>query len=384
MLTLSKTQARRFLIRYHGLDKLNTHGKNNRGILRYLQKIGSIQYDPLNIVGRNPEIVLFSRFSHVDRTTLDQLLYKDRLLVDGYDKEVCIYPMSQYPYFKRVRQHFAHYNELAIEYRHQEEVYDYIDDVFEKFKEKAPCSGKDLSFSALNKNDWGNSRIASVALDYLYAHERLGIHSRNGAMKVYDCIEKLIPSSYLLNEDPFEDDLSFIEWYTLRRINSIGFYWDRSGPGWQGLHLSNSTTRKAAIHSLCEKGKLTEFRISDSKYHYYIATEHLKQLETPIRLSPFVRFIAPLDNLIWDRQLIQELFDFEYRWEVYKPVKARQFGYYVLPILYKDHLVGRFDPDRTTSHFAIDQIWWENGFIPDSVFNKLFEKEKERFSQFLD
>lgn len=88
------------------------------------------------------------------------------------------------------------------------------------------------------------------------------------------------------------------------------------------------------------------------------------QLDAPATGEPQVRLLAPLDNLLWDRRMIEELFDFHYRWEVYVPAAKRRWGYYVLPILYGDHFIGRLEPERSEGSFKIKQIWWQDGVEP--------------------
>jgi uncharacterized protein YcaQ len=95
--------------------------------------------------------------------------------------------------------------------------------------------------------------------------------------------------------------------------------------------------------------------------------------------------IAPLDNLLWDRELIGQLFNFKYRWEVYKPVAEREYGYYVLPVLYGDRFVTRFEPerDKKTGAFVIKNWWWEEEIEKtDEMFNALHDCF-QRFSGYL-
>ena len=82
--------------------------------------------------------------------------------------------------------------------------------------------------------------------------------------------------------------------------------------------------------------------------------------------DPSVAFIAPLDPLLWDRRVLRDVWEFEYVWEVYVPEAKRRWGYYVMPILYRDRLVGRIEPrvDRVTRTLRILGIWWEAGFSP--------------------
>ena len=101
------------------------------------------------------------------------------------------------------------------------------------------------------------------------------------------------------------------------------------------------------------------------------------------RPAPQVVFIAPLDNLIWDRRLARDLFDFDYVWEVYKPAAERQYGYYVLPVLYGDRFVARFEPeqDKEAGVLRIKQWWWEPGV---AVTDEMRSALRAAFAAFVD
>ena len=95
-------------------------------------------------------------------------------------------------------------------------------------------------------------------------------------------------------------------------------------------------------------------------------------------------FLAPLDNLLWDRKLIAALFDFDYTWEVYVPKDKRKYGYYVLPLLYGERLVGRIEPvfDKKARQLTVKNIWYEADFVPDTAFKKALDERLFRFSSF--
>ncbi len=97
-ITISKVDARRFMLAHHSLWPPRQH-QGKEGILRYIQKVGSIQFDPINIVGRNPDLVLQSRVEDYRAIFLDHLLYEDRTLIDGWDKMACIYATTEWPSF---------------------------------------------------------------------------------------------------------------------------------------------------------------------------------------------------------------------------------------------------------------------------------------------
>jgi uncharacterized protein YcaQ len=97
-------------------------------------------------------------------------------------------------------------------------------------------------------------------------------------------------------------------------------------------------------------------------------------------------FLAPLDNLMWDRRLLEELFDFYYRWEVYTPPSKREYGYYVLPVLYGDRFVARFEPVRQkkSGSLTIKNWWWESGANLTGEMCTALEESLERFSIYLN
>lgn len=99
----------------------------------------------------------------------------------------------------------------------------------------------------------------------------------------------------------------------------------------------------------------------------------------------YCRFIAPLDNIMWDRQMLEMLFGFTYRWEVYTPVAKRKYGYYVLPVLYNGQFIARFEakPIREAREFIVKNWWWEPEVEPNDEMREMIVNEMTRFAEFL-
>ncbi len=118
------------------------------------------------------------------------------------------------------------------------------------------------------------------------------------------------------------------------------------------------------MNNLIAKVEIEQFYIQDIKYPFYIRVEDKKYFNIA-EITKDVKFLAPLDNLLWDRELVKELFNFEYTWEVYTPVVKRKYGYYVLPVLYGDEFIARFEPEiyRDESELRIKEWWWEDGVL---------------------
>ena len=140
------------------------------------------------------------------------------------------------------------------------------------------------------------------------------------------------------------------------------------------MSTGKAPDRNRRTDVLVERGDLTPVEVEGLKGTRYVLSTELDELrsaanETVASDPPGVAFIAPLDSLIWDRRLLRELWDFEYIWEVYVPEQKRRWGYYVLPILFGDRLVGRIEPrlDRASKSLRILGISWERGFQPRST-----------------
>ncbi|MDE5778389.1 MAG: winged helix DNA-binding domain-containing protein [Lachnospiraceae bacterium] len=378
----SKEEARHMLCRYHNLDGAEALcGK--KGVEKIMQRIHSIQYDPLNVVARNADLVLQARVRDYKESDLYNLLYKEHKLVDGFDKEMCIYDSGDFARFRFVRNEYHKHIVPTLEHRNQMGVLEILDDVRDFVKEHGMTGTKDISIGEVRESRWGHKKLSSAALDYLFNKGELCVADKRGTQKYFDLTERV------LDVKDFQCDQNmtienFLEWYIERRIQSIGFLWNKPGGGWQGRFLSEKETRSSILQTLLEKNKINEIQIEGIKESFYISKnfqEYMKYQGS----NGYARFIAPLDNMIWDRKMLEVLFDFTYSWEVYTPVAKRKFGYYVLPVLYNNQFVARFEaePVRQAGEFVIKNWWWEPGIEPNDNMTEMIIQEMERFAEFL-
>lgn len=162
--------------------------------------------------------------------------------------------------------------------------------------------------------------------------------------------------------------------------------WSRGGSAWLGHFISNSKIRNNAIKALLEKDEIKEFYVEDIKYPFYIKKEDLNLLnEIRDTDKNVMKFLAPLDNLLWDRTMIKSIFDFDYSWEVYLPVNKRKYGYYVLPVLYNNRFVARFEPEmyRGEKELHIKDWWWEEDIIITEELESALNRAFDQFCNYL-
>ena len=362
------SEARKYLARLHF--------SGNKNVYETVRKLQAIQYDPLNVVGRNPDLVLQSRIKNYKPEMLQKELYIKRTLVDGFDKMLCIYPVGDYPNLARLRRTTVWW------YRENPEITQAFDKVRKIIREKGAVSSDDIGMDEKVAWPWGATRLSRAALESMWMTGELTIHHKDGARRYYDFAEKYLPHEILSMEDPNETEEAYFEWQTLRRIRAVGML--RNGPSDAFLGVENfkAAERARAFETLIRKEKIIKINVEGDAY--YIPSENLPILETGTAVSSCARAIAPLDNLMWDRKLIKRIFGFDYTWEVYTPKEKRRYGYYVLPVFYKDRFIARFEPESFRGGKLIIKTWWweENVRITDAM-KKAVLKMLEDFSKYL-
>ena len=359
------------------------HYAEKKGVEKIMHRIHNIQYDPLNVVARNADLVLQARVKDFSESVLYDLLYKEHKLIDGFDKEMCIYDTKDFARFQFVRNEYEKRALPTLKYRNQTGVLNILDDVRDFVEKHGKTGTKDISIGEVRENRWGHKKLSSAALDYLYNTGVLTVTYKRGTQKYFDLTERVIGSENL-SCNPNMSVEEFPEWYVERRIQSVGFLWNKSGGAWQGRFLSENELRSSTLQTLIEKNRIEEIQIEGIKEPFYISKKYKKYMKNRAT-NNYVRFIAPLDNIMWDRQMLETLFDFTYRWEVYISVAKRKYGYYVLPVLYNGQFIARFEaePIRKAEEFIIKNWWWEPKVEPNDEMREMIVNEIARFTEFL-
>lgn len=379
---MTKEQACRFLVLYHGLGYGFVY-KGKEGIMDYVKKAGCLQFDTLNITGRNPDLVLQARIKAYKAVMLEELLYKDRKLVDEWDKEMSIYAVEDWPFFERNRK-AAYDRYISIR-----QIRDFLPVVRETLNIQGPITSSDIDNDDIVDWAWAPTRLSRAALESMYLWGELIVYNKTNARKVYDFAWKHLPEEILNREDPNKTIGQYHQWNILRRIGAVGLLWNKASDAWLGIRELKSKERNEAFEELLKQGLLMELEIEGLRHPLYTRMDSKPLLSAVLEQkgkAPRAAFMAPLDNMLWDRSLIKELFGFEYRWEVYKPASQRQYGYYVLPVLYGSTFVGRFEPvlDKTSKTLNIKGWWWEPGIKVTKRMEQELQSCISRFMSFTE
>ena len=388
-LNLTLNQAKRFILYKQGL--LGEHRfSGKKGVLDFVRQAGCIQFDPIDVCGRNAELVLQSRVAGFTKQMLYELLYEDRKLLDNFDKNLAIIPVENWPNFKRDRDwHLEHERSF-------EEIQQACEKIKAIIKERGAVCSADLKMSEKVDWYWTTTKLSRAALEHMYFRGELAIHHKNKGIKYYDLIERCVPEKILRAPEPYPDDFDHKKWRVQERIGSLGLLWNRPSDAWLGIGDLKADIRNHIFDSLLEDGSITTVHVEGIKHTLYCLAKDVKiakvingEGDTPgtnstTSSNPRCEFIAALDNMMWDRNLIKAIWNFDYKWEIYTPAAQRKYGYYVLPILYGENLIGRIEPvyDKKSKQLQVKNIWYE----PEIKITKKIEAAVaatiKRFEQF--
>ncbi|MBQ8159167.1 MAG: YcaQ family DNA glycosylase [Clostridia bacterium] len=368
MRTISKSEAARFILSRQGL--LGKHiylGKE--GACSFVKRAGCIQFDPVDVCGKNAELTLLSRVRGFSREMLSDLLYHDRLLVDYPDKELSIWHRDDWPYFSGYREksrlHGATFPELE---ELEEEAVEYIRAHGPVSSDTLPIEGEVFWHSSMHwSGNWHRkSPAARSVLEQLYTDGTLLIHHKSGTRKFYDLAERYLPEELLSSGNPCQDAFSFRLWRIRRRIGAVGLLWNRRSDAFLGIDMTASE-RSDGFHALLQGGQIHEVLVDGIREPLYLLAEDLplleQVLEGDIDRTPRLEFLAPLDPMLWDRKLVEAIWGFHYSWEIYVPQEKRRYGYYVLPLLHGERLCGRVEAvaERKRGALVVRHVWLEDG-----------------------
>ncbi len=361
---LSRDAARRFLVARHGLAPPRSLPAERQSVLTAVERLGVLQFDPLEVPGaRNHDLVLHSRIRGYRREWTDHWLYEDRRLFEIYNKSLNIVPMAELPHYSHAwRRHLERYSAGVLK-----DHADVVDEVMAELEKRGPLTTADFAHHSYSVDWWwAPTRAARAILEALFVIGRVGISRRLGNRRYYDLIERLVPADILARQESVEEATLH---RLLSRFRAVGLTSPQAnaevivGTGY-------APERQRLTAELVGRGAIVPVQVEGMRGLRYAIADEAAMLEAAIaggaREAPAAAFLAPLDPFVWDRRLLATLFDFEYIWEVYVPQYKRRWGYYVLPMLFGDRLVGRIEPrlERATRTLRILGLWWQDGFNP--------------------
>ncbi len=328
-------------------------------MLEVFRRLGSIQFDPIAVAGRSHDLVLHARVAGYEPAWCDAL-YERREIVETTNKALSFIPATEFPWFRvnwgRKGPRF-HAQALADNAAVAERV-------LERIRADGPLSSADFEHETGPTKDWFGmpENAVRAVLEAYTVQGVIGLARRDGNLRYYDLVERLLPAELLAREVPVREQLLH---KLLSRYRAHGLL-GAGGAGGTFARIADPQERNELRKELVELGALVPVDVDGVRGKRFVLAAELSLLQAPPEPTPSVAFIAPFDSLLWDTALLASVFDFDYVWEGFFPPAKRRWGYYVLPIIFGDCFVGRIEPriERGEGVVQVLDVWWEDGFAP--------------------
>ena len=377
--------AARLLLEAQGLCEDPGRKANKREISKLIDRLGFVQVDTINVVARAHDLTLWSRLEGYEPRMLKTLLEKDRALFEHWTHDASVIPVRWYAHWKprfaramaRIEVHPWWEERMG---GRPEEV---LDHVRERIRKEGPLKSSDFEHEAGERGTWWAWKPAKAALEALWRAGELAIAGRDHFAKRYDFAERVHPEAHAR---PMPDEDAQVEWacataserlvvFTARELAA---YWDDIGVeearSWCEAARKAERIVPVEVESADGSAPQAGFALADWKDRWK------KAPEAPDR----TRLLCPFDPILRDRARCLRRFGFDYRFEAFTPAPKRQFGYYVLPILEGERLVGRLDPKvhRDRGALEVRGLWWEKGIRPTKARLKRLDEALESLAVF--
>ncbi len=365
-ITLTKNRARRIAVYSSLLASQKSHGKDQKGIFQIIDHLGYVQIDTISVVERAHHHTLWNRENSYKHEYLDTLLSTERKVFEYWGHAASILPIKDYrfylPYMEKCQNPTTSWAK-----KRKEACRDIIKDVINRIKEKGPLGSRDFESAPGKKsNGWWDWKPAKNALELLYSEGRLMVSGRTGFQKSYDLVERVLPDD-ISREYP--TDIESGCFFVKRALQSYGVATKKEICN----HIFSADKKSIGmgLSKMKDTGEVVPVKIKSlEKESYFMlkaSSGRLMKLKKPVtKLS----FLSPFDNLIIQRERIERLFEFDYKLECYLPLSKRKYGYFSLPLLWNDQLIGRMDSkaDRKNKTFVVKNLVIEDNFKDIETF----------------
>jgi uncharacterized protein len=376
--SISLSQVRAIALRSQGLaEDVSPFGLGKAAVLKVIQHLGYVQVDPINVLQRAHHHVLWSRVPNYQPDMLHELQNPDAAVFEYWNHAASYLPMSDYrfslPLMRKYRGQF-HWSDDSPELRKS------MRRLLTMIRRQGPLMLSDVE-STGSVNSWSaatTSKIERRALHELWMRGDIMIRSRRGVQKIFDLPARVLPPGI---DARLPSRSEAAEFHVRRALRALGV----AAP--QELHYSQdagqASAARTALTALIRRGEAVELRLPDVPKLHLFALPGALELNTPVE-SNLVRFLSPFDNLTIQRKRLNWLFDFDYVAEIYVPVEKRKYGYFVLPILWGDRLIGRMDAkaNREERQLVVHNLVFEPTFRDCKGVKSAFVDALKDFTRF--
>jgi len=370
--------ARNLIIKSQFLNLKNPFQKGKEGTAQIIEKLGYIQIDTISVIERAHHHTIWTRNPDHSKDFLHELQAKDRRIFEYWGHAASFLPMKDFRYYLPMKQNYpgnSSWNKKVYE-KHKK----LFAPILKRIREEGPLSSLDFEHPEMkNKNAWWEWKPSKVVLEQLLFKGDLMVKERQNFRKVYDLTERVLPEAIDIRI-PSENELGIF--FVKRALSAYGIATEK-----EIIDHINAAGRKSiqkGIKLLLESNEIAKVEIENIKDKInYILQNSLENLDD-LPESNQLQILSPFDNFMIQRERIKTLFDFDYALECYVTPAKRKFGYFALPILWKDKFIGKMDAkaDRKKKTLIIRKLALEPDFRNFEEMLPVFSEKIKSFAEF--
>jgi uncharacterized protein YcaQ len=397
-IAIDPSTAARSLLRAQGLSDDPERRITPAGLQTLIERMGFVQIDTINVVERAHHLTLFSRVHQYDPRMLATLLERRRSLFEHWTHDAAAIPTRWFPHW---RHRFARYRERARmrawwSARLGNDPDRLIARVRDHIAAHGPVQSRDFERDAASpspEKGWWNWSPEKAALEHLWRSGELAIVKRVNFQKHYDLTERVLPEHHALSTP---DDAEHVDWACRSALERLGV----ANPTelaafWAAIGIASA---RAWCQAGLAAGELVAVSVAngaDPSAKPYQGVTWAKSAAGLRRLDRAasaglddaapIRVLSPFDPVLRDRARTARWFGFDYRFEAFVPLPQRRYGYYVMPLLQDDRLIGRIDPKlhRDRGELVVAGVFWEPGIRPTPARKAALEQSLSRLASFV-
>lgn len=373
ILTLEEAQHR--IISAQGLNRSHAFGLGAKATLSSIEHLSYIQIDTISVVERAHHHTLWSRVPNYSSDVLNRLV-KNRSVFEYWAHAASYLPMKDFrfslPRKKRHADGEAHWFKMTAEHRKERKI------ILDRIKSEGPLRSKDFEKPVGYKGQWFNHSISKQTLEKLFMDGVLMISERKGFQKVYDLTERVLPDN-LNTAFPSEEEFSEYLIRSCLRSQELATAKEISY-----LRRPEAKTQiKKSLQKMLLSGEVIEVQIETNENQYYALSNQIKKTYKNTK-SNHVQILSPFDSCVIQRARLNDIFDFNYQIECYVPASKRKYGYFALPLLYKNNFVGVVDlkAHRAEKELEVISIFVKATVKKDQDFKEALSSALSDFSEF--
>ncbi len=362
--SISQKTARRLVLHAQLLDGRTRIRKGKEGVEQAIGHLGYVQIDTISVIERAHHHTLWTRVPGYRPEHLQQAHAVDRTVFEYWGHAASFLPMSDYRFYIPMMRGFL--DPKGAWYKGWGDRYGgHLEPVLKRIRAEGPKAARDFANPGKQgRGPWWDWKPAKAALEMLFWRGELMIRERNGFERVYDLTERVLPAGTDTREPTAAELGRFI---VRRALGALGVAGEKEIRDY--IRIGDKGIVAHALREMLAAAEIVRLAVEGNGGTAYALTGALEQASRFRAQAPRVRLLSPFDNLVISRSRLKERFGFDYTLECYVPKPKRNHGYFVLPILFGEDIVGRLDPkaDRKSGTLRVRRLALEPGADADGL-----------------